>query len=94
MSSGWGATSDYMLLSDGDVIDVAMFTDWGFYHTGYFASFEEDCYEVEEGGSRLTVKTRQWRTTAETENFVDEKFIETFIDLFENDKNNKFCWTN
>ena len=31
MSPGWGATADYMLLSDGDVMDVAMFTDWNFY---------------------------------------------------------------
>ena len=36
MSPGWGATSDYMLLSDGDAIDLAMFSDWGFYHHGAF----------------------------------------------------------
>ncbi len=70
MSPGWGSTSDYILLSDGDAIDVAMFTNWAFYHTGYFASFDQDVYEVEEGGSTITVKTQQWGTTAAAENFV------------------------
>ena len=46
MSPGWGSTSDYILLSDGDAIDVAMFTNWGFYHNGYFASFDQDVYEA------------------------------------------------
>ena len=36
MSPGWGATSDYMLLSDGDTIDLAMFSNWEFYHQGAF----------------------------------------------------------
>ena len=70
MSPGWGSTSDYILLSDGDAIDVAMFTNWGFYHTGYFASFDKDIYEVAEGGSSITVKTQQWGTSAAAENFV------------------------
>ena len=70
MSPGWGSTSDYILLSDGDAIDVAMFTNWAFYHTGYFASFDQDVYEVAEGGSSITVKTQQWGTTAAAENFV------------------------
>lgn len=70
MSPGWGSTSDYILLSDGDAIDVAMFTNWGFYHSGYFASFDQDVYEVAESGSSLTVKTRQWGTSAAAEDFV------------------------
>ena len=70
MSPGWGSTSDYILLSDGDAIDLAMFTNWGFYHEGYFASFDKDVYEVAEGGSTLTVKTQQWGTSAAAENFV------------------------
>ena len=28
---GWGATADGIPLDDGDRVDVAMFTDWGFY---------------------------------------------------------------
>ena len=69
MSPGWGSTSDYILLSDGDAIDVAMFTSWGFYHSGCFASFDKDVYEVAEGGSSITVKTRQWGTSFSSENF-------------------------
>lgn len=36
---GWGSTSDYILLSDGDVIDLAMFTNWDFYTHGAFWCF-------------------------------------------------------
>ena len=39
MSPGWGATCDYALLSDGDVIEIAMFTDWGFFSDGAFLRF-------------------------------------------------------
>ena len=38
-AAGWGSTSDYILLEDGMEIDVAMFTDWDFYHDGAFAQF-------------------------------------------------------
>ena len=58
MSAGWGATSDYILLSDGDTWDVAMFSNWDFYHTGYFAKFDQDAYTVEVGKS-LTVSTQK-----------------------------------
>ncbi len=68
MSPGWGATSDYILLSDGDTWDVAMFTDWGFYHGGYFASFNQDVYNAVPGES-LTVSTQGWNTTFEATNF-------------------------
>jgi len=40
MSAGWGATCDYALLSDGDVIELAMFSDWGFYSDGGFLRFD------------------------------------------------------
>lgn len=65
MSGGWGATSDYILLSDGDTWDVAMFTNWSFYHSGYFACFDQDAYTVAPGES-LTVRTQGWGTTFET----------------------------
>ncbi len=29
---GWGATADGILLEEGDFVDVAMFSDWGFYN--------------------------------------------------------------
>lgn len=49
MNPGWGSTSDYILLKDGDVIDVAMFTNWNFYQYGAFMSFERNEYYVEAG---------------------------------------------
>lgn len=39
-AQGWGSTCDYILLEDGMEIDVAMFSDWDFYHTGAFAYFD------------------------------------------------------
>ena len=50
MSPGWGATADYMLLSDGDVMDVAMFTDWNFYTKGAFCC-------IGASGSKLPAET-------------------------------------
>ena len=32
MYEGWGSTADWILLEDGDAIEVAMFTDWDFIH--------------------------------------------------------------
>ena len=40
MRSGWGSTSDYILLEDGDEIDVGMFTDWNFHSHGAFINFD------------------------------------------------------
>ena len=50
MSPGWGATADYMLLSDGDVMDVAMFSDWNFYTKGAFCC-------IGAAGSKLPAET-------------------------------------
>lgn len=61
MSAGWGATADYMLLSDGDTIDVAMFSNWSFWQSGAFAAFDRDSYAVRPGGS-LTVQTQKYDT--------------------------------
>lgn len=61
MSAGWGATADYMLLSDGDTIDVAMFSNWSFWESGAFAAFDRDSYTVRPGGS-LTVQTLKYDT--------------------------------
>lgn len=73
MSAGWGATCDYMLLSDGDTIDLAMFTDWNFHHVGAFCKFDKDEYSVpaEEGLKLQTLKydTRSV-TDGGTESFV------------------------
>lgn len=49
-AAGWGSTSDYILLEDGMEIDVAMFSDWDFYHTGAFAYFTGNNVEAKEPG--------------------------------------------
>lgn len=65
---GWGATADGIIVNDGDFVDVAMFTDWGFYTDknagfNYFAESDSEPedgaithkYEVE-AGQPLTVQ--------------------------------------
>ena len=49
MSPGWGSTSDYQLLSDGDTFDVGMFTDWSFYNGGAFCCFNQEEYQIGSG---------------------------------------------
>ena len=51
MSPGWGSTADYILLSDGDTIDLAMFGNWSFYQYGAFAAFDQDDYTVQPGNA-------------------------------------------
>ena len=62
MGPGWGATADYILLSDGDTIDVALFTDWSFWSDGgAFTCFDKDEYTVK-AGETLTFNTRKYET--------------------------------
>lgn len=75
MSPGWGSTSDYILLSDGDTWDVAMFSNWEFHNYGYFARFDQDEYTAE-AGKPLTVKTQKWGTSAATAGFADVTGLE------------------
>lgn len=49
-AQGWGSTCDYILLEDGMDIDVAMFSDWDFYHTGAFAYFDSPDKEKNSNG--------------------------------------------
>ena len=49
MREGWGATSDYVIMEEGDQIDIAMFTDWSFYGRGAFAYFDQDNPNVKVG---------------------------------------------
>ena len=42
MSPGWGSTADYILLSDGDAIDLAMFSNWDFYRSGGFIGIADE----------------------------------------------------
>ena len=70
MSAGWGSTSDYILLSDGDAWDVGLFTNWSFNRGGKYASFDKNVYTAEPGAS-VTVSTRSWGTTSAAVDFVD-----------------------
>ncbi len=51
MGPGWGSTADYILLSDGDTIDLAMFSNWNFWQSGAFATFDQDEWTVTAGDS-------------------------------------------
>ena len=51
MGPGWGSTADYILLSDGDTIDLAMFSNWSFWQSGAFATFDQDEWTVTAGDS-------------------------------------------
>lgn len=66
-----GATCDYILLEDGDSIDLGMFTDYYFYNKEGkgFLNFQQDTYTVNKGES-LTVKklNRDW-------GFMDTQFL-------------------
>ena len=62
MRAGWGCTADYILLSDGDTIDVALFSDWNFWNDGgAFTCFDKDEYTVK-AGETLTFNTRKYET--------------------------------
>ena len=79
MSAGWGSTADYILLSDGDTIDVAMFTDWSFWNDGgAFTAFDKDDYTVTKGDA-LKVATVKYDTKS-----VADGGTETFDPISEN----------
>ncbi len=61
MGPGWGSTADYILLTDGDTIDLAMFSNWSFWQYGAFACFDEDEYDLS-AGETLTFKTQKYDT--------------------------------
>ena len=61
MGVNWGSTADYILLSEGDTIDVAMFTNWQFWTVGAFAAFEQDSFTVAKGNT-LTAHTLKYDT--------------------------------
>ena len=61
MSAGWGSTADYILLSDNDTIDLAMFSNWGFWTYGAFARFDKDDYTAKVG-EKITFETQKYDT--------------------------------
>ena len=81
MSAGTGSTADYVLLSDGDTIDVAMFTDWDFWHDGgAFACFDEGSYTVQKGET-LTFKTQKFGTQSVADGGTDDFVPITGLDV-------------
>ena len=63
MGKGWGSTCDYILLSDGDRLDVGLFTNWDFYKDGGFNQFSQDAYTVM-AGETVTTSTFKAGTSA------------------------------
>lgn len=65
MGKGWGSTCDYILLSDGDRLDVAMFTNWDFYKDGGFNQFSQDAYNIAQGDTVTTSTFKAGTSAAE-----------------------------
>ena len=79
MSPGWGSTSDYIVLSDGDTWDVAMFTNWSFWSSGgAFTCFDKDAYNARPG-MQLTVNTQAYGTTFEGSDFSPFSNLDVFL---------------
>ena len=79
MSPGWGSTSDYIVLSDGDTWDVAMFTNWSFWSSGgAFTCFDQDEYSVRPG-TQMTVNTQAYGTTFEGSDFYPFSNLDVFL---------------
>ena len=71
MSAGWGSTADYILLSDGDTIDLAMFSNWSFWTYGAFATFDHDDYALATDGS-VQFKTVKYDTRSVADGGTEE----------------------
>ena len=79
MSPGWGSTSDYIVLSDGDTWDVAMFTNWSFWSSGgAFTCFDKDAYNARPG-MEMTVNTQAYGTTFEGSDFYPFSNLDVFL---------------
>ena len=79
MSPGWGSTSDYILLSNGDTWDVAMYSNWSFWSSGgAFTCFDKDEYTARPG-TDLTVTSKAYGTTFEGSDFYDFSNLDVFI---------------
>ena len=71
MGPGWGSTADYILLSDGDTIDVAMFSNWQFWTKGAFAAFDQDEYAAPVGGA-VSFRTLKYDTQSVADGGTEE----------------------
>ena len=66
MREGWGSTADYIIMEDGDKVDLAMYTDWGFTAHGAFVSFDIDNPQLKVG-EECTIQMRASGTAASSE---------------------------
>ena len=79
MSPGWGSTSDYIVLSDGDTWDVSMYSNWSFWSSGgAFTCFDQDEYSVRPG-TQMTVNTQAYGTTFEGSDFYPFSNLDVFL---------------
>ena len=79
MSPGWGSTSDYIVLSDGDTWDVAMFTNWSFWSSGgAFTCFDKDEYNARPG-MEMTISSQAYGTTFEGSDFYPFSNLDVFL---------------
>lgn len=79
MSPGWGSTSDYIVLSDGDTWDVAMYSNWSFWSSGgAFTCFDKDAYNARPG-MEMTVNTQAYGTTFEGSDFYPFSNLDVFL---------------
>ena len=85
MSAGWGATSDYMLLSDGNTIDVGMFTNPGFYMSGAFCCFDKETYEIQTG--RLLGLLTQYASSSQFGSSMLKPIKGLIVDVYDDEWN-------
>ena len=79
MSPGWGSTSDYIVLSDGDTWDVAMYSNWSFWSSGgAFTCFDKDEYTARPG-MELTVNAQAYGTTFEGSDFYPFTNLDVYL---------------
>ena len=79
MSPGWGSTSDYIVLSDGDTWDVAMYSNWSFWSSGgAFTCFDKDAYNARPG-MEMTISSQAYGTTFEGSDFYPFSNLDVFL---------------
>lgn len=91
-SAGWGSTADYILLSDGDTVDLGMFSNWNFYTYGAFACFDKDSYTAK-AGENFYFSTMKYDTSAAEDGGAGEMTAIKGLDIAVYDENWKLVDT-
>lgn len=91
MSAKWGATADYILLNDGDDVDLAMYTDWGFYNNSAFLYFDQGTANIRTG-KPLELQLLA-KPTAVVNDGVDRESIPMQDETIRISSNNGWTWT-